>query len=194
VARQCRAIQARGWRRGFISGASGSNAKWRRVLSGRIAEQTARGYPTRSVFNWRTPLPLCLIGRLPQAEWAKYFLCALSLGLMVFAFEALAREKGNSFAAALGCAVLLSGPLLFAFLDDLFVMPVLWAGVLIAFSLCAYGTDKPRLRVRIGFEFIIHGANWPCLIACFCAVVAWLKCFPADGRGLKENPRCIPRG
>ncbi len=75
-----------------------------------LAEQTAQGYPTRSVFNWRTPLPLWLIGRLPNVEWAKYFLCALSLGLIVFAFQALAREKGNSFAAALCCVVLLSGP------------------------------------------------------------------------------------
>src|SRR3989304_1677149 len=30
------------------------------------AELKARGYPTRSVFNWRTPLPLWLIGKLPQ--------------------------------------------------------------------------------------------------------------------------------
>ena len=27
------------------------------------AELTARGYPTRSVFNWRTPLPMWLLGK-----------------------------------------------------------------------------------------------------------------------------------
>jgi hypothetical protein len=116
------------------------------------AEQTARGYPTRSVFNWRTPLPLWLIGRLPQVEWAKYFLGVLSLGLIVFAFEAIVREKSNSFAAALGCVVLLSGPLLFTLLDDLFVMPVLWAEVFIAFSLCAYGTDRPKIGLGLGLS------------------------------------------
>ena len=158
-----------------------------------FAEQTARGYPTRSVFNWRTPLPLWLIGRLPKVEWAKYFLCTLSLGLMVFAFEALAREKGNSFAAALGCAVLLSGPLLFAFLDDLFVMPILWAGVLIAFSLCAYGTGRPRLGLGLGLSalFVSELALPYCLV---CAGTASLKCFPAGERGAKENPRCVHRG
>lgn len=58
------------------------------------AELTARGYPTQSVFNWRMPLPMWFIGQLPQAEWAKYILAALSLGLIVLAFEALARDQG----------------------------------------------------------------------------------------------------
>jgi hypothetical protein len=139
-----------------------------------FAEQTARGYPTQSVFNWRTPFPLWIIGQLPQAKWAKHFLCALSLGLMVFAFAALAREKGASFATALGCAVLLSGPLLFAFLDDLFVMPILWAGIAIAFSLCAYGTDRPKLGLGLGlFALFISELALPyCLV---CAGVAMWK-------------------
>jgi hypothetical protein len=139
-----------------------------------FAEQTARGYPTRSVFNWRTPLPLWLIGRLPQVEWAKYFLGVLSLGLIVFAFEAMVGEKGNSFAAALGCVVLLSGPLLFTLLDDLFVMPVLWAGVLIAFSLCAYGTDRPGLGLGLGLSalFMSELALPYCLL---CTGMAWWK-------------------
>jgi hypothetical protein len=158
-----------------------------------FAEQTARGYPTRSVFNWRTPLPLWLIGRLPQVEWAKYFLGALSLGLIIFAFEAMVREKGNSFAAALGCAVLLSGPLLFTILDDLFVMSILWSGVLIAFSLCAYGTDRPGLGIGLGLSalFMSELALPYCLL---CTAAASLKCFPAGDRGAEENPRCIQRG
>ena len=38
------------------------------------AELTPRGYPTRSVFNWRTPLPMWLLGKLPAACWASCFL------------------------------------------------------------------------------------------------------------------------
>ena len=35
-------------------------------------ELVARGYPTRSVFNWRTPLPVWLIGKpAPRRRWAK---------------------------------------------------------------------------------------------------------------------------
>ena len=30
-------------------------------------ELRGRGYPTRSVFNWRTPLPMWLIGRMPAS-------------------------------------------------------------------------------------------------------------------------------
>src|SRR5690348_15840684 len=30
------------------------------------AELTARGYPTRSLFNWRMPLPVWLLGKLPD--------------------------------------------------------------------------------------------------------------------------------
>jgi len=138
------------------------------------AELTARGYTTRSVFNWRTPLPMWLIGRLPQVEWGKYILAALSLGLIVFAFEAFAREQGNSIGHGLLCVVLLSGPLLFALLGDLFVMPVLWAGILIAFSACAYGVQRPKLGLGLGLTalFIRELALPYCLL---CAGMAWLQ-------------------
>ncbi len=35
------------------------------------AELVLRGYPTRSVFNWRTPLPMWLIGILPDPVFGK---------------------------------------------------------------------------------------------------------------------------
>ncbi len=136
------------------------------------AELTARGYPTKSVFNWRTPLPMWLIGKLPQVQWGKYLLGALSLSIFFFAFKALLRDKGNSLGTALGCVLLLSGPLLFTVLGDLFVMPELWAGVLIAFSLCAYGVEKPLLGLGLGLTalFIRELALPYCLL---CAVMAY---------------------
>jgi hypothetical protein len=166
------------------------------------AELTARGYPTRSVFNWRTPLPMWPISRLPRVEWAKYFFAALSLGLIVFTFEALARDqdfeeiKGNSPIFAdhrsatgsgksgqsayirFGCVVLLSGPLLFTMLDDLFVMPELWAGVLIACSLCAYGMDKPKLGLGFGLTalFVRELALPYCLLCAGMTLLEWWKC------------------
>ena len=96
----------------------------------------------------------------------------MSLGLIIFAFEALANEKGNTFTAALGCVVLLSGPLLFNLLGNLFVMPVLWAGVLIAFSICAYGTDRPKLGLGLGLAalFMRELALPYCLLS---AGMAW---------------------
>ena len=44
------------------------------------AELPVRGYPTRSVFNWRTPLPLWLLSQLPSAEMGKYLLCCTLAG------------------------------------------------------------------------------------------------------------------
>jgi hypothetical protein len=158
------------------------------------AELTARGYPTRSVFNWRTPLPIWLIGHLPHVEWAKYILGALSLGLIFFAFAAISRECNNSFVPALFCTLLLSGPLLFTVLDNLFVMPVLWAGVLIAFSLCAYGVNKPLLGMGLGLAalFMRELALPYCLL---CAGMALFKCVHIEDLGNdNHNPRCIHRG
>jgi hypothetical protein len=118
------------------------------------AELTARGYPTRSVFNWRTPLPMWLIGRLPAVVLGKAVLGTLALGLILTAFEALAREENNVIRRPVACAVLLTGPLMPCILGDLFVMPVLWAGVLIALSICAYGVDRPRLGVVFGLAAV----------------------------------------
>ena len=59
------------------------------------AELTPRGYPTRSVFNWRTPLPMWLLGKLPAAAIGKVLLGGLALLLVLMAMEALAREENT---------------------------------------------------------------------------------------------------
>ena len=50
--------------------------------------------------------------------------------------------------------MLLTGPLLPTVLDDLFVVPVLWAGVFIALSVCAYGLNRPYLGVAFGLAAV----------------------------------------
>lgn len=160
------------------------------------AELTARGYPTRSVFNWRTPLPVWLLGKLPAAVLGKALLAGLAIVLILMAFEAMSREEdivlltlcvrsqrraerdeynGRSAAALLrpiGCALLLTGPLLPILFGNLFTLPVLWAGVLIALSACACGMDRPRLGVAIGLAavFCRELAMPYCVL---CAAIAW---------------------
>ncbi|MBN2577725.1 MAG: hypothetical protein JXB10_01945 [Pirellulales bacterium] len=123
-----------------------------------LRELTGRGYPTQSVFNWRTPLPTWLIARLPPGL-GKALLASLGLLLLGMAFAAVARDGDNAQGtAAPGTAVpgrwdslalpmltvlLLTGPLLFLVMGDLYLMPVLWSGVLITLSLCAYGVGRP---------------------------------------------------
>ena len=153
------------------------------------AELTARRYPTRSVFNWRTPLPMWLLGKMPTVALGKALLGLLSLALMLLAFEALAREQTKPIADTnaappsigslfrrhgrpVACVLLLTGPLLPTVLGDLFVMPVLWAGVLIGLSACAYGVDRPWLGVAFGLAavFFRELALPYCLV---CAAMAW---------------------
>jgi hypothetical protein len=113
-------------------------------------ELVARGYPTASVFNWRTPLPMWLIGKLPHPLWGKALLGLLALGLLLAAFEASSRQQSNIYRGALPLVLLMCGPLLPCLLGDLYVMPVLWAGMLIGLSVCAYGLERPYLGATAG--------------------------------------------
>jgi len=143
------------------------------------AELAERGYPTRSAFNWRTPLPMWLLGKMPTIVWGKTLLGAMAIALMLLAFEALAREedaKKGTGLRRLGIpaagVLLLSGPLLPTFLGDLFFLPVLWAGVLIALSVCAYGVHRPWLAVTFGLAAVVcrELALPYCIL---CAAIAW---------------------
>jgi hypothetical protein len=136
------------------------------------AELTARDYPTRSVFNWRMPLPMWLLGKLPAPAWGKAMLGAMALLVMLMAFEAVAREGGSVLRHPLACALLLTGPLLPTIVGDAFFMPVLWAGVLVALSVCAYGTNRPWLGVTCGLAAVVFRelALPYCLV---CAAMAW---------------------
>ena len=137
------------------------------------AELTRRGYPTRSVFNWRTPLPMWLIGRLPSPVLGKALLGVAALGLIFAAFEVIAREENNRLRRGVACVLLLSGPLMPCVLGDLFVMPVLWAGVFIALSVCFLGLGRTRLGVGFGLAavFFRELALPYCLLAAVLAAV-----------------------
>jgi hypothetical protein len=136
-------------------------------------ELRARGYPTRSVFNWRTPLPMWLIGKLPGAEWAKALLGGLAIALMLLAFEATAREEPGHVRRPILCVLLLSGPLMFCALGEIFVMPVLWAGVLIGLSLCAYGVNRPLAGVAFGLAAVFFRE----LALPYCLLALAIDCF-----------------
>ena len=143
------------------------------------AELTRRGYPTRSVFNWRTPLPMWMLGKLAHPALGKGLLGLLALAVMVLGFEALAREQGHGLGRPVACALLLTGPFILCVLGNLFVMPMLWAGVLIALSLCAYGLNKPGWGVAMGLlaAFFRDLAIAYCALA---AVLAWRERRPKE--------------
>ncbi len=55
-------------------------------------ELRLRGYPTRSVFNWRTPLPIWLIGHLPYPWLGRATLALLGLAMLVLGTVMVLRE------------------------------------------------------------------------------------------------------
>lgn len=135
-------------------------------------EMRTRGYPTGSVFNWRIPTPFWVMGWMPAVVLGKALLCGLALALILMAFEVLAREENNVIRRPVACALLLSGPLLPCLLANLFVMPVLWAGIFIALSVCAYGLNRPRAGVGLGLAavFFRELAMPYCVVA---VAIAW---------------------
>ncbi len=138
-------------------------------------ELVARGYPTRSVFNWRTPLPMWLIGVMPRPLFGKVMLCLLGLALILLGFEATSREQPNIWRGPLPLAVLLAGALLPCLLGWLYVLPVLWAGIFIGLSVCAYGVNRPWLGATAGLAavFFRELALPYCLLGV--ALAAWHK-------------------
>lgn len=137
------------------------------------AELLGRGYPTRSVFNWRTPLPMWLIGKLPDPVLGQALLGLLALALIVLSFEVLAREQGHGIGRPVACALLLTGPLMPCVLGDLFVSPMLWAGVFIGLSICAYGLKRPGWGVVLGLLAVFFRE----LALPYCLLAAGIACW-----------------
>ena len=111
-------------------------------------ELTARGYPTKSIFNWRMPMPIALLGLLPNIQGGKILLGLLALMTMVTIFKACVCEetayRGDRCVPwfALASVLLLTGPFLLFVLGNAFVIPLLWSSVLIALSLACYGVNR----------------------------------------------------
>lgn len=116
-------------------------------------ELRERGYPTRSIFNWRMPLPVWLIGILPDPALGQAVLGGLSLALIVLAFGLMSDE--GSLREGILAVLLLSGAILPILLGHLFVMPELWSGVCIALSVAAYGAGRRKLGVASGFAALV---------------------------------------
>lgn len=132
-------------------------------------ELKSRGYPTRSVFNWRTPLPVWLFGKLPSFDFAKALLGVLALLLLAASFHWLADDAGMR--AATLAVLLLIGALLPCVLDQLAVMSELWCGVLIALSavLFALGRSSGGVAAGVAALFFRELAAPYCLL---CLVLA----------------------
>lgn len=159
-----------------------------------FAERIARGYPTQSVFNCRMPTPFWLLGYLPDPAWGKWLLVLVALAAAGTLFQALLRDDAEHPGRAFACMVVLSGPLLLCGLGEIYLMPVLWSGVLIALSVGLYGVERPHWAVVAGVAALAlrelalpycllcillacRERRWGELLAWAIALAAWLAFF-----------------
>jgi hypothetical protein len=136
------------------------------------AEARSRGYPGRSVFNWRLPLFAWLNGRLPGLIWGQLLLSTIAFATVLIIYGALRAESGVPVAMA---AVVLVGLAIAPCLRrEVFLTTDLWAGTLIAFSIGAYAHGWWRLGVASGLLglFFRELALPYCLVA---LALAWRK-------------------
>ncbi len=132
-------------------------------------ELPQRGYPSKSVFNWRTPLPMLLLGRLPDPRMGQTLLALLAVSVLMWGFGTLSDEFGLREACIGG--LLLTGILLLCVVGNLYVMPVLWSGVFIALSACGYARENVRVGVAAALLAVLF-RELALPYAALCAAVA----------------------
>jgi hypothetical protein len=123
------------------------------------------GYPTGSVFNWRTPTYAWFFGLLPNVRWAQAILVFLCVGIILAAFTALERA-GSRRRAVLGILAML-GVLVWSIDGEAYLAQELWAGVLVTLSICGYLLGSWQLGAVAGLAalFFRELALPYCLIA-----------------------------
>ncbi len=127
------------------------------------AELEARGYPSRSVLNWRTPLPVWFIAISPDGV-GQALLATLAASVLAVAGHIVANAVGLRWAMA--ALVFLTGALLPVVLPTPYLMSEVWCGVLLAASLMCYGVERRGAAVAFAVAalFIRELAAPYCLV------------------------------
>ena len=136
-------------------------------------EVRSRGYPARSVFNWRLPLFFWLNGSLPGLIWGQLLLSILALVTVLLVYGIVRSETGIPTAMA---AVFLVGFAVASCLKpNVFMSTELWAGTLIAFSVCAYAYNWKSAGVAGGLlALFLRELSLPYCLVCV-ALSCWRK-------------------
>jgi hypothetical protein len=106
-------------------------------------ELRARNYPTAQVFNWRTPVLLVSLARAPRFTRGLF----IALGVAV-CFLTISLLRPGVVAA--GAGILQLGNLTVIVIPNAIFMGEVWAGALIALSLCAYLRNARVLGAVLG--------------------------------------------
>jgi hypothetical protein len=150
-------------------------------------EMQSRGYPTRSVFNWRTPLPVWLVAQLPSNCVAVLITSILAICVLMFGCVAVARDGGLGRAGL--CLLFLSGAVMPGMLKGAFILPEVWSGLFIGLSLCFYGLGRRTAGILLGITALFfRELAAPYCVVCFALavfqrrryeVIGWIAGFAA---------------
>ena len=131
-----------------------------------FTEMRAHGFPTGSVFNFRTPTFAWVLGILPDDRWARALLGLLGFGALGLLGFAECRERG--WQAGVLAVILAFGTVRWSLDPDGPYSPELWASMLIAVSLALYGLGRTNLAAGLGILalFFRELALPYCVLAC----------------------------
>jgi hypothetical protein len=126
--------------------------------------------PTRSVFNWRTPLHLTMVALLPDLAWSRVILAVLGLFALLPAFAIMTQEGFAALAAVE--ALLMLGPLLVCFTPEGVFFAEVWAGASIAASVGAYAMGSRKLGIALALLAVFfRELALPYVLVC--GLLAW---------------------
>ena len=111
-------------------------------------ELRSRGYAARSVFNWRTPLHLWVLGHLPHMLIGKAVLAMLAALSGLLAWPTVLRTGGT--ATAVVALQFMLGSLLLCVLGNLYLFAEVWAGTLMITSALLLARGHWRSAVALG--------------------------------------------
>ena len=132
-------------------------------------ELPARGYASRSVFNYRLPTLTWLNALLPSTIWSQGLLILLGFGVVMAWVLLLRQEIPRVATAGVPLLVMCMGSI---FMRNMGVLHDAWAGLLIAASLACWGLHRPRLSVVLGAAAVlIRELALPFVL--LMAVMAW---------------------
>ncbi len=138
-------------------------------------ELVAQGYPTRSVFNWRTPLPMWIVAMMPSLLAARLILIAAGLAMLALSFEAAAREQPNVYRWALPLVAVLAAPLIPCMRGEAFVLTEIWSGMAMALSIAAFGVDLWLMGLSLGLAALfLRELALPYCVICM-VLAAWKR-------------------
>jgi hypothetical protein len=134
-------------------------------------ELRSHGYPTRSVFNWRTPVYAWMLGSGGGLEWGRWLLMAGVIATVVMSSRDMLTDCG--VIPALVGGIFLAGSMAWCCGVEAFLFQELWAAMLIGLSFCAHRRGWTPAAVAAGlFALFYRELALPyCLVAL--GLAAW---------------------